>query len=465
MNKVNYFPLDRVVAELDYVAERVPKNVSNLMFTDPNFAMYERDFEICEHIARLQSKIRWPRSIFASTGKNKKDRIAKATGILNGSLKMWISVQSMDNAVLKSIKRQNIKLDTMMHLSETLKDMRVPTYSELIACLPGETYQSHLNSIKALVKADIDFISTYNLMLLDGSELKTEASRAAFGLNTHFRVLPRDFGKLSNGAVAVEVEEIVTSTNSMSFEEYVQIRIFHLIVNIIYNSGLFQPLFKYLRFTDCSSFGLLELAYCEYPNAPENVKRVIEVFEKETRDELWQSESECREFMKKPKNYERLLCGELGANLLQTYSARTTMEMDNWADFVYNLVKRDEFRSANVGDGALMLQDVMAYCRCRHQNLWSLNSASVIPRATFNYDVQAWLEAQSNCPLDNFRFKTKTDVEFRLDADQSLVIRQFLKRFGNSPTGIGRIIAKSNNLSNLFRKAYSAEIGGHVHPN
>ena len=97
ISKVNFFSVDRVKAELDYIAnavEKAPILSTHLMFADPNFAMYERDFEIVEHIERIQQKQNWPRSIFASTGKNKKERIAKALRNLNGTMSMWMSVQS-----------------------------------------------------------------------------------------------------------------------------------------------------------------------------------------------------------------------------------------------------------------------------------------------------------------------------------------------------------------------------------
>ena len=109
ISKVNHFSIERVKAELDYIAaavQRAPLLISNLMFADPNFAMYERDYEIVEHIEKIQQRQNWPRSIFASTGKNKKERIAKALRKLNGSMSMWMSVQSMDPVVLQEIKRE-----------------------------------------------------------------------------------------------------------------------------------------------------------------------------------------------------------------------------------------------------------------------------------------------------------------------------------------------------------------------
>jgi len=115
ISKVNFFSVDRVKAELDYVAAKVPDGVHNLMFADPNFAMYPRDLEICDHIAKIQSKQSYPKFIFASTGKNKKERISEALRKLKGTMKLWMSVQSMDMTVLKQVRRENISLDRCWH--------------------------------------------------------------------------------------------------------------------------------------------------------------------------------------------------------------------------------------------------------------------------------------------------------------------------------------------------------------
>ena len=100
------------------------------MFCDPNFGMYERDYAICEHISKIQKEKNYPRYIFASTGKNRKDRIAKAVAKLNGTLKFWLSVQSMDHKVLENIKRSNIKLEAMTGLVESYSKLDLHSFSE-----------------------------------------------------------------------------------------------------------------------------------------------------------------------------------------------------------------------------------------------------------------------------------------------------------------------------------------------
>jgi len=237
ISKVNHFSIERVKAELDYIAsavQRAPLLISNLMFADPNFAMYERDYEIVEHIEKIQQRQNWPRSIFASTGKNKKERIAKALRKLNGSMSMWMSVQSMDPVVLQEIKRSNISTGQMLALANVYQELGLPTLSELILGLPGDSYERHVRSLSEVVEAGIDVIDTYTCMLLNGTELNTPFSRAVHKIGSHFRILPRDFAKLDNGRIAVEIEEVVTSTATMSFEDYQEARKMHLMVAVVY---------------------------------------------------------------------------------------------------------------------------------------------------------------------------------------------------------------------------------------
>ena len=132
---------------------------------------------------------------------NSKEKIIHAIKELNGSLQMLMSVQSMDPVVLKNIRRDNISLDQMMGLIPAIKEVGLSTMSECILGLPGETFQSHVDTLRNLVRAKIDNIQVFTCMMLPGSELATPEERKKWNLETRFRILPRDFTKLKNGNV------------------------------------------------------------------------------------------------------------------------------------------------------------------------------------------------------------------------------------------------------------------------
>ena len=146
----------------------------------------------------------------------------------------------------------------MMGIQSTLKRQKTPSKSEIILGLPGETLQSHTRSLANLVDAGIDAISTYQLMLLHGTEMNTPAERERWGFQSRFRILPRCFGKLNAaGRNVIEVEEIVVATKDLSFEDYVQARRLHFIVSVAYNGKPFAALFKLLAELEMDTFCLL----------------------------------------------------------------------------------------------------------------------------------------------------------------------------------------------------------------
>ena len=444
ISKVNHFSIERVKAELDYIAaavERAPNLITNLMFADPNFAMYERDYEIVEHIERIQQRQNWPRSIFASTGKNRKERIAKALRKLNGSMSMWMSVQSMDPVVLKEIQRDNISTEQMMSLAGVYQELGLPTLSELILGLPGDSYERHVNSLSQVVEAGIDIIDTYTCMLLNGTKLNSAFSRANYRIGSHFRILPRDFAKLQNGRIAVEIEEVVTSTNTMSFEDYVEARKLHLMVAVVYNGGGLSPLLRLLRQNKISIIKLLQRLVADIHTAPDSVQAIFRSFVRLTKDELWDSEEALREHVRKDGNYEKLLNGEIGINLIQTHTAKSLAVMDDWVRYVFETV--DEMLTRypeHEPEWPQVFADVKSYCSARTHNIWGMDRNEDNPTALLHYDVPHWMRSPLSMSLTEFKLSEPAVHQFVFSNAKQEEMAALIKRYGTTPTGIGRII-------------------------
>ncbi|MFH1384690.1 MAG: radical SAM protein [Candidatus Omnitrophota bacterium] len=452
ISKVNYFSLDRVFAELDYIAAHVPKEVTNLMFADPNFGMYERDYLIAQHIAQIQEKRGWPLSIFASTGKNKKEKIAKTVKVLKGTMKVWLSVQSMDDVVLNEVKRKNIDVDTMMGLTNTLNEMGIPTASELILALPGETYASHLKSIAQLIEAGIDFITTYSLMLLNGTELNTKASREKYGIQSRFRIIPRDFARLKSGEIIAEIEEVVVATNTLSFNEYQKARVFHLILNVIYNGKGYGALFKYLREKNISVFTLLKHLVEHIDYAPSSVKALVRQFREDTRNELWESREDLLVFIQKEETFQQLVAEEVGVNLLQTYIVKSLEIMNDWIFYVFESIEKILTDERLTSEELSMLRDIKFYCLGKVHNIWGNNRNADNPIYTLQYDINKWLKENSSHALQWYKLPSPHLFQFCFSETQKEEMNSYLERFGVTPTGIGRIIMKMD-MVHIWREA------------
>jgi radical SAM superfamily enzyme YgiQ (UPF0313 family) len=444
ISKVNHFSTERVKAELDYIADAVrnaPLLISNLMFCDPNFAMYERDYEIVEHIEMIQRRQQWPRSIFASTGKNKKERIAKALRKLNGSMSMWMSVQSMDPMVLKEIHRENISTSQMMSLASVYQELGLPTFSELILGLPGDSYERHVKSISAVVESGIDVVETYSCMLLNGTQLTTPASRAKYKIGSHFRILPRDFAKLSNGRVAVEIEEIISSTSTMSFEDYQEARKLHFMVAIVYNGGGFNTLLKLFRQRKVPFINLLQKLVAEIRTAPQSAQDVFDSFVRLTKEELWESEDELRRYIYKDNNYDKLLKGEIGINLIQTHTAMSLAVMDDWIKYIFGIaetVLAEEIKKDP--EMPSIFADIRGYCAGRVHNIFGSNRNEDNPCVLLHYDIASWMRSSVTTPVSQYKFSSPVIYQFNFSKAKQEEVAAQIKRYGTTATGIGRIL-------------------------
>jgi radical SAM superfamily enzyme YgiQ (UPF0313 family) len=222
VNQVNNFSTERVKEELDYIVKHKHKDTRNMIFSDLNFGMYPRDQEIAKYIYDLQLKHHYPDFIYVSTGKNQKEKVINAIKTLKDSMPLWMSVQSLDKDVLKNIRRDNISTDHMLALYPAIKAANLQTRAEVILLLPGETHENHMTTIRELIRARMDEIQVYTCMLLDGSEMGTPNERKKWKLNTKFRLLQRDFVELSSGKKVMEIEEVVVSSEHMTFDEYVE---------------------------------------------------------------------------------------------------------------------------------------------------------------------------------------------------------------------------------------------------
>lgn len=457
--KVNFFSMERVTAELEYIAERVPSTVHSLMLCDPNFGMYHRDVDICKAIVPIQAKTGWPTDITASTGKNNKERIANALYELKGTMQMWLSVQSMDKSVLDNIKRTNISLEDMMHIQTSLTAQHLASKSEIILGLPGETYESHIKTIADLITAGVDSISAYTMMLLEGTNMNLPEEREKWGFVTKFRVLPRDFARLGNGVNVVEVEEVVVGTKDLSFKEYVALRRFHLIISAVYNGKAFAALFRLFRELHIDVFPLLKGVLERISEAPQAVRMLVAEFEKETIGELWDSEEELRAFYERNENYERLVSGDMGSNLLQKYVALSLSEAsDDWSRYIFSIAR--DILSGRVQSGSDTMLDkldnIERYCTARVWNLFGVDRLTEVPHQILAYDLEAWTTDTTTEPLDNFRYQTPTQMKFIFTQEQYGATEDYLGRFGRTPQGIGKVLTRLN-IVNVWRKCVPAD--------
>jgi radical SAM superfamily enzyme YgiQ (UPF0313 family) len=438
-NKVHKHSTERVTAELDYIGSRVGGNVKNLMIADPNFGMFPRDVVIAEKIGELQESVDYPGVVFATTAKNSKDNLIKIIRAFRAnSMPIWMSVQSMTEAVLENIKRSNISVDDMLDVQRELGRGNTLTKSELILCLPGESFETHLKSLVSLIELGIDQIICYQLMLVNGSEMSADKSgRSEYSFETRFRVLPRSFSNIYGLERSIETEEIVVATRDLSFDDYLKARILHLLVAIFYNGKVFSGFFKLTVECELDMRGFIFKLLDEF-RVSESIKSALDGFVSETRLELFDSEDTLSDYYSKDENFDKLLCGTAGANLLQKYSCMLYMENSKALIDIISKVALDMKSYDDSYRGKVV--NLKKYYGLLFEEYLSPERREVFSKGLFKYNVSEWLA--SNKLLDDFAFSKEVELTFYTSEQQYELVESYFNRYGRDAQAFGKILTR-----------------------
>jgi radical SAM superfamily enzyme YgiQ (UPF0313 family) len=134
---------------------------------DANFGIYqERDFKLARKLKEESLKKGFPERIRPAWAKFSSEKIipiAKELQSANLLRAVTLAVQSLDETTLEIIKRQNIKFDKFSELTETFRNEGIPTYTEIIMGMPGETLESFKNGLEILAgDTKVGSIYVYN---------------------------------------------------------------------------------------------------------------------------------------------------------------------------------------------------------------------------------------------------------------------------------------------------------------
>ena len=444
VRQVTHFSIERVTDELNYIARHVPKTTSSMIITDLNFGMIPRDLDICDVIANTQKEFGYPTQIQATTGKNSKEKIIEAIKRVNGALRIWLSVQSMDQDVLRNVKRNNISVDQMLALQPAIREAKLPTMSEVIIGLPGETYQSHIKTLRDLLRARVDDIQIYTCMMLDGAEMNTPEHRKKWGIKTKYRILPRDFVKLKNGKKVLEIEEVIIESDTLTFNEYAELRVLAFIIFVTKIGIVYEALFKLLEENNIDLFDLFHKILKESSKAPKSIQNILERVRQASINELWDSPEEIQSHFQNDIEYEKLLNGETGINVVQFHHAIVMSEcIDDWTDYTIKLANELLHETANFDDKLEnQFNEVTKYCKGLSHNTLGPSRMETNPEFIFDYDILSWLAPDNNSSLETFKLKNPMKVKFNISQEQYDVVENKKEIFGDTDIGRGQVIKR-----------------------
>jgi len=447
-SKVNNFDLGRMKEEIHYIARMIKEkspNMGTLRIADSNYGMFERDIDISTYIGQMQRQYAWPTFIDATTGKNRPERIIKSVEQVGGALVLYQAVQSLDEDVLRKIKRQTIKLDAYKALEVHMRGRGLKSVSDLILGLPGESLTTHLTGLSTLLDSNIDQMHNFQAMMLKGSEMEKLESRETFQFDTRFRVLPRNFGTYEDQRV-FDTEEIIVATDTLPFEDYITCRKYHLISSVFWNDGWFAPVVNFCRAHGIknSDWWLAMLPALEEGSPA--VRGFLDQFVGETKGELFPSREACITFYARDENFEKLGRGEIGDNLMYRYRAIASfLVWDPVCDAAMQASRQlleSRGIAATIPDFDRFWRDFTTFIRLSHATGDTEERILAPTEAMLHYDFPVWLASGDLTNPGDYRLAEPAPFVFKLTEDGADELAKALAVWTTHIRGMSKLVTR-----------------------
>lgn len=438
--------------ELNYIAPRV-RGPRDLYITDANFGMFSQDVGKAEVIAECQKEYGYPKYIHVSTGKNKKERVIEIAKMLDGALNLAASLQSTNAEVLNNVSRSNISLDKLAEVGLVANKADTGTYSELILGLPGDSLAAHRQSLRDVVEANFDNIRMYQLIMLPQTELNTPDSRKKYRMRSMHRIMPRSFGRYrlaGQAFIAVESEEIMVENSTLPFDDYVTCREMDLTIEIIHNGKVYKELQGICKRYGLSWFDFIMRFFEKRRAYTDELRQMYDDFKASHSVRLWSTREALEESV--VRNMDQMLNDDKGTNEMSTGKATAFFGLfEQINDILYNELEAwlDEQNRLN-GMTKEYLEECRRFSRLRKMNLTHCDTEFV---EAFSYDLQML----DNCDFDLLPQEAKLSQSRRYAVThlppQREQISAYMKEFGSSRDGLGKMLMRYPHLHRIFRHA------------
>ena len=452
-SKIKSFQTEYALNELDYIGKKISitPTVTNLQIADSNYGMYKRDKLISEKILDLQKKYNWPQGIYVSTGKHFAN-VIETTEMLMDSFDFSMSVQSMNEEVLDEIGRKNISPEKYKAAGIMLRNKGRTTLSETIVPLPKETLNSFFKGMMELMDWKVSRIITNTVMFLHGTVYKDKKYINKFNYQSKFRLVSGQFG-IYGGEKVFEYEEVGVSTNTMSFDEYLETRIFSFLVEMLYNSKIFREIEFFLEDHKLSYYHYVYSVYKALKNSHADIKKVIESLVNQSIYELKDSEESLIEYYSKENNFKKIMKGEEGDNVKYSHKALLLSKYQNvWLEFSFDCLKK--FLVKNNIKIKEDFIDITTFVRCKFDGVLDLSKSNIDISNSFNYDIINWLNQKDRIkPLKEFKNKDKIRIRFIYNKNQIRVRTTLFNKYkDNDIFSVTNVLASIKPQHKIYRK-------------
>jgi len=239
---------DQLFKEIEWFSKN---KIGYIDCCDANFGiLQERDLRIAEKLKDVALENGYPerfRAAWAKLSSEKIIPIAKKLQEGNVLKAVSLALQSLDETALETVKRANIKFSQFSQLTETFRKNGIPTYTELIMGLPGETVESWKKGLEILasdMKGGSLYI--YNCGVFENAPMNTPAYLDFNKIKSIRSPIYLSHSSINERGIP-EYENIIVSSSSFTTDDLKKIYLYSWVIQVYHNFGIFEFLTKFYK--------------------------------------------------------------------------------------------------------------------------------------------------------------------------------------------------------------------------
>ncbi len=262
--KMRKWEESRLFKEIEWFAEN---KIPYIDCCDANFGIYqERDLRLATKLKEVALKTHYPERIRPAWAKNSSEKIIpiakelQAGGILGA---VTLAVQSLDKDTLDIIKRANIKFDKFSDLVSEFRLHNIPTYTEIIMGLPGETLETYRAGLEDIAHTRVGIVFIYNCGVLPNAPMNALEYKEKYKIKVIRSPIMLVHSSVHKRGMP-EYEEIIVATSTCSTDELKEIYLYSWSFLTFHSLGILEQVAEYYNKTYGLPFMKFYEAFLEF---------------------------------------------------------------------------------------------------------------------------------------------------------------------------------------------------------
>ncbi len=301
---IRQFPIEKVKEEIIWCSKN---KIEYIFCADSNFGILKRDLDIAKFVVELKKKTGFPHIFNNCFAKNSNDTVFEISKLFYDNKinkAATLAYQTVCDTALKNVNRKNFTMEAFSDLVTKYNKHNIPTYTEMILGLPGETYDSFCEGLCKLIEAGQQTaLTVYYCQVYPNSLMGKKEYQNLHGIETARVPLNYLHSSIPNDDDITEYTELIVATRDMPFCDMMKSIMFCTCLQCFHHIGLLKYFSIYVRKE-------LNISYLEF------YKRLLDfIFNSKGTflNELFNNfREQCSDFSKGEWSYYNEKFGEIG---------------------------------------------------------------------------------------------------------------------------------------------------------